>query len=265
MISVIVPALNEAPHIEGSLRSLCNQSIKRDSYEIIVVDGRSSDCTVSIAERYSDNVIIQSNPGIGGARRDGAMLAAGDLLAFTDADTIVPPNWLEIIERNLGKYDASTGPILFPYHNLKTDILRSWRKFYSVLTILNFYYIIGGNMAVRAETYRQIGGHSNISLLDDYDLSLKLFQSGYTTTYDIEQEVYTSPRRMEKLFTYAVIVAYGHYHHRITKDYDKLLDYPNVDEMSVTSLLNNNKVGRNLLTAIEATESSIHQKVKRLV
>lgn len=265
MISVIVPALNEAPHIEGSLRSLGNQSIKRDSYEIIVVDGGSSDSTISIAETYSDNVIIQSSPGIGGARRDGATLAAGDFLAFTDADTIVPPNWLEIIERNLKKYDASTGPILFPYHNLKTDLLRSWRKLYSVLTILNFYYMIGGNMAVRSDTYRQIGGHSNISLLDDYDLSLKLFQNKYRTKYDMEQVVYTSPRRMDKLFTYAVIVAYGHYHHRITKNYDKLLDYPNVDEMSFASLLNNNKVGRNLLTAIEATESSIQQKVKRFV
>ena len=233
MISVIVPALNEASHIEDCLRSLKDQSIKSECYEIIVVDGGSVDDTPSIARKYADKVIIQKSPGIGGARRDGAAIAKGEILAFTDADTTVPPTWLEVIEKNLEDHDASSGPIIFVDHSLKALIIQYWRKLYRFLSIFNFYYIIGANMAIRRDIYWSAGGHSNISLLDDYDLSHKLFKNGYSTVYDSEQVVYTSSRRADKLITYAITVAYGHYHYRISKDHSKLLDYPKADEMSL--------------------------------
>lgn len=71
MISVIVPALNEAEQIEATLRSLAGQSLGREKSEIVVVDGGSDDGTVEIAEKHADRRISQTHPGSGGARRDG--------------------------------------------------------------------------------------------------------------------------------------------------------------------------------------------------
>jgi glycosyltransferase involved in cell wall biosynthesis len=257
MISVIVPALNEEEQIAATLRSLASQSLEKESYEIIVVDGGSDDGTVEIAEEYADRVTVQTHPGIGGARRDGAEVASGRIIAFTDADTAFPNGWLEVISQNLERHEASTGPVIFQDKDLRTEILRAWRSSYKLLKAFNFCYMIGSNMAMRRETYRRTGGHRDISLLDDYDLSVKLFKIGADAVYDPDQAVYTSSRRAHKLLTYGVTVAYGHYNYAVTKDYDKLLNYPKVDDMTVKDVLNGIRWGKNVVTAVETVQSTL--------
>ena len=119
-------------------------------------------------------------------------------------------------------------------------------------------------MAVRSDTYRKIGGHSNISLLDDYDLSRKLFRNRSDTVYDPEQTVYTSSRRTTKLLTYGVTVAYGHYNYLVAKDYEKLLNYPKVDEMTVRDVLKENRLGRNVLDSVGNIQSSLQQTIRKI-
>ncbi|HJK27966.1 MAG TPA: glycosyltransferase family 2 protein, partial [Methanocorpusculum sp.] len=109
MISVIVPTFNEEEGVEACLKSLCDQTLPRDQYEIIVVDGNSKDKTREIAEKYADKVFIQTSKKVGGARNDGAMAAKYDILATTDADCFLPRDWLEKILADFAKYpDAST-------------------------------------------------------------------------------------------------------------------------------------------------------------
>jgi len=263
LISVIVPALNEEAQIEETLRSLTSQTQKRNEYEIVVVDGGSTDGTCNIAKRYTDKVIVQTHPGIGGARKDGAEAASGRILAFTDADTTFPPNWLDTISENLKVYEASTGPVIFQNGNIKTAILSTWRTLYRPLNLLNFYYIIGSNMAVRTKTYWRAGGHSDVSLLDDYDLSVKLFRKGTWSCYDSRQEVYTSSRRAHKLLTYGITVAYGHYNYMIAKDYDKLLNYPKVENMMIKDVLTGSKWGKNALTMMTSVQTTLQETMKR--
>ncbi len=236
MISVIVPTLNEAQSIGPCLRSLSRQSLDRRDYEVIVVDGGSSDGTVSIAQGLADRVIMQRGRGIGGARRDGALAAVGEILAFTDADTNVSYCWLEEVQLNLKRYQASTGPVMYIQPDIKAELLRRWRDLYRILNPLNFYYMIGSNMGVRADAYRRIGGHSDISLLDDYDLSVRLFREGARVTYDPRQVVYTSSRRAERLVAYSLLVAYGHYNYLLS-DRGRLLNYPKSEDMCWRTVL----------------------------
>ena len=257
MISVIVPALNEEKNLEACLRRLSCQSVEED-YEMIVVDGGSEDGTVCLAEEHADLVISQNSRGIGGARRDGAAVASGDKLAFTDADTLVSPEWLSEISSNLIGWDASTGPVIYPQSDIRSEIIENWRSLYRLLSFSSFYYIIGSNMAVRANAYWQAGGHSDISLLDDYDLSLKLFRIGASVRYDPVQAVYTSSRRVEKLFTYAVTVAYGHYHY-VTGDHEKLLYYPKPEAMNLGALQ------MDVRSTLEAAQSSLQDRIKRII
>lgn len=51
-VSVIIPTYNEEANIESCLKSLCRQTLKRDEYEIIVVDGNSKDRTRELAKKY---------------------------------------------------------------------------------------------------------------------------------------------------------------------------------------------------------------------
>ena len=51
MISVVIPAFNEGEGIEACLKSVCDQTLPRDQYEVIVVDGNSKDNTREIAAK----------------------------------------------------------------------------------------------------------------------------------------------------------------------------------------------------------------------
>jgi Glycosyltransferases involved in cell wall biogenesis len=151
VISVIIPALNEEDVIEYCLQSLENQNYK--NFEIIVVDGGSKDRTVEIAEKYA-RVIKQKSKTIGGARKEGTLAAKGDILAFTDADTIFDPNWLSSIEKSMKKFNAATGPVYFYENTFNASVLEFWRKSYAPQRLVGFYRIIGSNMAIRKDTYK---------------------------------------------------------------------------------------------------------------
>ena len=77
-ITVVVPTYNEEKGLEKFLKQFKNQTLPRSKYELIIVDGDSTDNTRQIAEKYADKVIIQKSKGVGGARNDGVELASAD-------------------------------------------------------------------------------------------------------------------------------------------------------------------------------------------
>lgn len=96
IISVIIPAHNEERLIGRCLWSLKFQK-KSEPYEIIVVNNNSTDKTTQIIKALKIKMINETIPGPGPARNAGAKAARGSILAFTDADSIPPPNWLNHI------------------------------------------------------------------------------------------------------------------------------------------------------------------------
>jgi glycosyltransferase involved in cell wall biosynthesis len=95
-VSVVLTVRNEERHLPHLLDSLVPQ---RNVREVIVVDARSSDRTLAIAEGYCGllpGLHVVSRPCRRGEGRNiGAALATGDLLAFTDGDCIANPFWTE--------------------------------------------------------------------------------------------------------------------------------------------------------------------------
>lgn len=228
MISVIIPTLNEEETIGACLASIAAQSIPRETYEIIVVDGGSTDRTCEIAAPFADRVVPQERKGIGGARGDGANAARGEVLVFTDADTRHPSDWLAQIQDALttGGYDVCTGPVRFYNETFRSAIIRGWRQCYLLLHPFGFYWLIGSNFAVTQEMYHRAGGHRDISILEDYDLSLRLAEAGARCTYDRCISVSTSARRLKGIIPYTGIYLTGFYHYHITKSQEHLLNYP---------------------------------------
>lgn len=99
-ISVIVPARNEAAKIDACIASLRAQSYPPPLYEIIVVDDHSNDDTGAIAE-VAGATVLSLGAGSGGQKKAavafGVAHAKGEWIAATDADCIVPPDWLRMI------------------------------------------------------------------------------------------------------------------------------------------------------------------------
>ncbi|SER27816.1 glycosyltransferase [Natrinema salaciae] len=92
-VSFVVPARNEADYLRGAVASLAALDTDYE-YEVIVVDGGSSDDTPAVAREYGATVVDEGGSSIGAARNLGANRAAGEWLAFVDADTRVRANYL---------------------------------------------------------------------------------------------------------------------------------------------------------------------------
>ena len=85
-VSFVIPARNEATYLPATLESI-QQLDTTVAYEVLVVDGASEDETPEIAREYGASVLAGDGTGPGDDRHLGAEFAAGEWLAFIDADT----------------------------------------------------------------------------------------------------------------------------------------------------------------------------------
>ncbi len=93
MISVVVPAHDEAAYVGATLDALRNAT----ATEVIVVANGCHDDTAAVARRHGARVIETPVPGVSRARNLGARASAGDVLLFLDADTVLAPGALDAI------------------------------------------------------------------------------------------------------------------------------------------------------------------------
>jgi cellulose synthase/poly-beta-1,6-N-acetylglucosamine synthase-like glycosyltransferase len=106
-ITVIIPARNEEQNIKACLDSLCNQTYPKDMFEVIVVDDHSTDRTAELTDGYAaenikrialkDLIDTPLNSYKKKAIEIAIQQSSGDLIVTTDADCIVPANWLQTI------------------------------------------------------------------------------------------------------------------------------------------------------------------------
>lgn len=109
--SLIIPVYNLEPYIAKCLKSVVNQDLGTDSYEIIVINDGSMDNSEKIIKHYAEkyaNIHLHTikNNGVSNARNEGLQKAKGEYVFFIDGDDWLNPNILK-----------ST------YENLKTDTL----------------------------------------------------------------------------------------------------------------------------------------------
>lgn len=98
--SVVMPLYNKGPHVEAAVRSVLGQSLPPS--EIVVVDDGSADGGPETVEAIGDTrlrLLRRSPPGPGGyaARNLGIESAAGEWIAFLDADDLWKPRHLELL------------------------------------------------------------------------------------------------------------------------------------------------------------------------
>jgi glycosyltransferase involved in cell wall biosynthesis len=205
MISVIVPAYNEEQNIAACLESLERQTLPRDRYEVIVVDGGSKDATREIAARYADLVFIQTSRKVGGARNDGAVRASGDIIATTDADCIIPPGWLEVIKSGFDSDQSVVqlyGPVDPIEGGVKNRLFLAFANTFSRIGYYTglFYYTLGCNSAFRKAAFIGAGMYACIDAGDDLEIARRMRELG-RVKFENRMRVFFSMRRYEQFGT----------------------------------------------------------------
>lgn len=189
-VSVVVPAFNCASFVAKCLGSLCAQTYPRDHFEIILVDDGSTDGTADHARAIARTwdgvlrVIQKANGGPASARNAGIRASTAEIIAFTDADCIAAPDWLEQVVGILAASDAAGagGPIA-------NCVPAGWVASY--LTSGRFYrhrvrggevdYLLTANVAFRRAALLDVNGFSELDGVwaEDADLSFRLRQARY--------------------------------------------------------------------------------------
>ncbi len=95
-VSVIIPVFNDHERLAICLQTLEEQTYPKERYEVIVVDnGSSVDMTLVVAPFPHAQLIREARVGSYAARNKGLSIAKGTVIAFTDADCIPKPDWIE--------------------------------------------------------------------------------------------------------------------------------------------------------------------------
>ncbi len=201
-ISVIIPAHNEEELLPFCLKSLEAQNFS-GVYEIILVDNASTDRTSQVAEEFGVKIVYEGRKGIAYARQKGASAAHGDILAFTDADTILPPDWLENIQQSFNTHPdiiGVTGKMYFFGQSKKLPILINVLAplfYYLCRLISRGHYFIGPNFAIRHDILEKIGGfNTKLAIGEDNDVASRAKRFG-KIYFNKNLWVTTSTRRWE--------------------------------------------------------------------
>jgi glycosyltransferase involved in cell wall biosynthesis len=162
--SIVMCSLNEEGFIERTLQSLEDQNVLIENpadFEFILIDSNSEDGTVGIAENYGWKV-YQAPRGKLTARHIGMEKAEGDIIVSVDADTLYPPNWLNLVLRWFRQPNVVgvvTPRLVDPTENLAISYVSTWMTLIDVGPLL-----VGGmrapgqSMALYKQAYFDVGG-----------------------------------------------------------------------------------------------------------
>ncbi len=199
--TVIIPARNEAQNIKSCLDSILNQTYTTKPYEVIVVDDFSTDTTAAIVKSYGEKVkLISLKDHLDGpfnsykkrALEIAIAQSAGDIIAVTDADCVVPATWLQNIAFCFSAEDYRMDPTVF----VVAPVLYTGRQtFIHIFQALDFMTLQGitgaavfkkahsmcngANLAYSKKAFYAAGGFEGIDTIasgDDMLLMHKIFK-----------------------------------------------------------------------------------------
>lgn len=203
-ISLIIPAYNEELCIKKCLEAAITHSDGK-FHEIIVVDNASTDATGEIARSIIGvKVVHEAKKGLTKARQRGLEASTGDIVAYIDADTLLPAHWISKVEKIFMEQPDTvclSGP--YRYHDgikWKNMIMHTIWWLTAPLTYrVVGYMVLGGNFVARREALIAMGGFDqNIDFYgEDTDIARRLSKHG-KVIFDMSFYIHSSSRRFNK-------------------------------------------------------------------
>ena len=193
LITIIIPIFNEAKTIVTLVKYLRKASTNNPNFEIIVVDGGSTDTSVTLLSEIPNIQVIHSQKGRAIQMNTGARFATGEILYFLHADSFPPQDFDTAITQAV-KNGKKAGCF-----RMKFDSNHWWLLLMSFFTQCNSKRCRGGDQSlfVTKKTFQKLGGYNeDYKIYEDNDFTNRLYDSvGFTV---IKKWLTTSARRYEE-------------------------------------------------------------------
>lgn len=238
--SIIINTYNRASYLNDAILGL--SELDYPDYEVIVVNGPSTDNTDEVLEAWSDRIKIGTcdQPNLSMSRNVGIQMASGDVVAFIDDDAVPHPQWLRrLADHYLNPAVGGAGGFTIDNTGVRYQVRKTLCDRFGNAFFPHDYFderpfsfpgsplypsLLGTNSTFRLSALREIGGFDHVFayLLDETDICLRLTDCGYKIVYEPNSLVYhqfapshiRSKNRIPKtLYPSAVSKAYFIYRH----------------------------------------------------
>ena len=204
-ISVIIPSYNCLHYIFDCLESVFAQETEY-SYEVIVVDSSEEDITPLLIEKFPDVIAVHSEKRAypGTARNIGLKHVRGEVIAFTDTDCVVAPNWLQSIMESQKTGRAVVGGAVgngTPWNPVGTsEFLLEFNNFLGNKQVRKVKLLPTCNLSYKKELFDIYGGFEDTIKGSDSIFSRKMNQNGIDVYLDPAIKMYHRNRKALKKF-----------------------------------------------------------------
>ena len=192
--SFIIPVWNEEAIISRTIEQVRDLSASGDA-EIIVVDGDPGGGTIKVARHMGVKTAI-SEKRRGNQMNLGASLADGEILIFLHADTLLPPDAMELIETAMEDSSCIAGAFDLAIDSERPAfrLIEKAASFRSRMTRIPYG---DQTIFIRKRDFRELGGFRDIPIMEDVEI-MRRIKKRKGKICMIRKAVRTSPRRWEK-------------------------------------------------------------------
>ncbi len=205
MYSIIIPVYNRPDEVDELLCSLSHQSYSLPFEVLIIEDGSTLTCK-NIVDKYLTQLQIsyyyKTNSGPGDSRNFGMNKAKGDYFIIFDSDCVIPPSYLEEVDRCLKSHFVDCFGGRDAAQEGFTIIQKAIN--FSMTSVLTTGGIRGKksvnfqprsfNMGLSKNAFEQTGGFGKIHPGEDPELVFRLWKLGFKTTFFEKAFVYHKRR-----------------------------------------------------------------------
>lgn len=199
-ISIITVTYNSSATLEETLLSVINQTYK--DIEYIIVDGKSTDDTLKIVDKYKDKItkiVSEKDHGLYHALNKGIEMSTGDVIGILHSDDFYIDN--QVIEKYASTFLKNNSDAvysdLYYVDKLNTDkIIRKWKSGeYSIRSFINGWMPPHPTFFVRKEIYKKLGKfNTDFKSAADYELMLRFIEKNkisisYLPEYTVKMRV----------------------------------------------------------------------------
>ncbi len=189
-LSIIVPTYNEEKLIQQTLTAI---KASAPTAELLVVDGGSTDKTISRASRITR--VISTSRGRGIQMNAGVLASSGEMLLFLHADTLPDATGIQELLATMKEPHLVGGAFRLRFDDPRPAYKRVARAI-TRRSLKTLSYTGDQGIFVRRSTFKQLGGYHDWPFMEDVDFSERMGRAGLVVL--LEHKVETSARRHQR-------------------------------------------------------------------
>ena len=199
-VSIVIPTTGNVKFIKGLVESVNKLDYPKEKYELILIGDKETELLKVNSERaknYGINTTTKYEPYAAGKKRNiGVELAKGEIIAFTDDDTILKEDWINNAVRHLnenGNYVGVGGPNFTPREGL--PFAKAVGRIFGSKFLFSFRYTIGHskpkeiehnptcNYIIKKKVFESVQFHDSLWPGEDAEFDIRLMKNGFKILY----------------------------------------------------------------------------------